>query len=408
MGRMSAETPPSTSPPHSRPYDLVLLGATGFVGRLTADHLAAHAPADLRWAVAGRSADQLEALRSTLGDSACPPSGVVTVDVTDRDGLRELAASTRALVTTVGPYLAHGEPVVAACAAEGTDYLDLTGEAEFVDTMWLAHHETAVRTGARLVHACGFDSVPHDLGAQFTVEQLPVGVPVTVRGVVRAQATFSGGTYQSALGAISRMKQARLAAERRRKVEPRPEGRSSRATSRGLHRDPVLGYWLLPLPTVDPVVVARSGRASETYGPKFRYSHHAGLRKLRSALVGTVGLAALGLAVQVPPLRKRLAERVPAGTGPDEDRRAHSWFTVDFVGEGGGQRVHTRVSGGDPGYGETAVMLAESALCLLHDATPPTSGQVTTAVAMGPLLRERLVRHGITFEVVGAPHQPGA
>lgn len=397
------EPVPETEPtprPAERDLDVVLLGATGFVGRLTARHLATHAPAGVRWALAARSADSLETLAAELAGAACPPVTTVTVDVTDTDALESLARRTTVLATTVGPYLRYGSEVVAACARSGTDYLDLTGEAEFVDRTWLDHHETAVASGARLVHACGFDSVPHDLGAQFTVEHLSPDVPIAVRGVVRASAAFSGGTYQSALTAISRSKEAQETARARRAKEPRPEGRTSRAIASRPHRDPDLGYWLLPLPTVDPLVVARSGVALDEYGPRFTYAHYAGIRTLHRAVGLGAGVAGLAAAVKVPPLRRRLEARVPAGTGPSAARRARSWFTVDFIGEGGGRRVHTRVAGGDPGYDETAVMFAESALCLLLDDNPPTAGQVTTAVAMGPRLRARLVRHGMVFEVV--------
>src|SRR3546814_1405023 len=117
---------------------------------------------------------------------------------------------TRVVITTVGPYLQFGEPLVAACAASGTDYVDLTGEPEFVDRMWLAHHETAVASGARIVHACGFDSIPHDLGAWFTVQQLSPDQPITLRGVVRSNATFSGGTFHSALGAMEQIGRAHV------------------------------------------------------------------------------------------------------------------------------------------------------------------------------------------------------
>lgn len=395
--------PAARRSPHRHPdreFDVVLLGATGFVGRLTAQHLAAQAPTDVRWVVAARSADALATLVADLADSPCPPVASVVVDVSNEPAVDALAARTKVLATTVGPYLKYGAPVVAACARTGTDYLDLTGEAEFVDRTWLEHHETAVASGARLVHACGFDSIPHDLGAQFTVEQLPRDVPLTVRGVVRSSAAFSGGTYQSALNAMGRMDRAKEAARDRRAREPRLEGRTSRATAPLPSRDPVLGYWLLPLPTVDPLIVARSGAALPDYGPEFTYSHHAGIRTLHRAVLGGLAVAGLATAARVPLLRAQLAARVPAGTGPSEAKRARSWFTVDFIGEGGGQRVHTRVSGGDPGYTETAVMLAQSALCLLLDANPTTAGQVTTAVAMGHRLRDRLVRHGIAFEVL--------
>ena len=384
-------------------FDVVVFGATGFTGALVAEYLAKHAPPDLRWALAGRNPDKLEDLRGRLAehDPELKHLELLTADVGDPASLADIAGRTRVVITTVGPYLKYGEPLVAACADAGTDYVDLTGESEFVDRMWLAHHETAVRSGARIVHACGFDSIPYDLGAYFTVAQLPPGHPITMRGVVRAGGAPSGGTFQTAVEGMARVRQSREASAARRRKEQRPEGRSSRAVRGKPHRDPLLGYWLLPLPTIDPVIVARSGRALERYGPEFRYSHYAGTKTLRWAVGGAATVSAIGLAAQVPPLRKRLLERLPAGEGPDERRRAKSWFTVDFVAESAGKTVHTRVSGGDPGYGETAMMISESALSLAFDDNPTTAGQVTPAQAMGDRLISRLQRGGMRFEVVG-------
>ncbi|UFN46521.1 saccharopine dehydrogenase family protein [Nocardioides okcheonensis] len=380
-----------------RPFDVVVFGATGFTGGLTADYLAAHAPEGLRWAIAGRNADKLAAVRERLGVDV----EVLVADSTDDAALADVARRARVVVTTVGPYLQHGAPLVAACAEAGTDYLDLTGEPEFVDRMYLEHHRTAERTGARLVHACGFDSVPHDLGAYFTVRQLPSDQPITLRGVVRSAGTFSGGTFHSALDQFARARDMKRTYAARRRAEGRPDdGRSSRSVGGRPHRDPVLGYWLLPLPTIDPVVVARSGAALEAYGPRFRYSHWAGTKTLRYAAGGVVGVGALSLAAQVRPVRDFLKGKVPQGSGPDASRRDKSWFTVDFVGEAGGRTVRTRVAGGDPGYTETAKMLAEAALCLALDDNPETSGQVTPAVAMGDALLDRLQAAGITFSVV--------
>ena len=162
----------------------------------------------------------------------------------------------------------------------------------------------------------------------------------------------------------------------------------------------MLGYWLLPLPTIDPIIVARSGAALPAYGPKFRYSHYAGTKTLRYAAGGAVGVAAIGLAAQIKPVRNLLLSRIKQGDGPDAAKREKSWFRVDFVGEGDGETIHTRVSGGDPGYTETAKMLAESALCLAFDDNPTTAGQVTTAQAMGDHLMARLQKAGIRFEVI--------
>lgn len=381
-----------------RDLDIVLFGATGFTGQLTADYLARHAPAGLRWALAGRNRAKLEAVRDHLG---LPDLELLQADSTDPASLADVAGRARVVITTVGPYLQYGAALVAACADAGTDYVDLTGEPEFVDQMYLQHHETAVRTGARIVHACGFDSIPHDLGAFYTVRQLPADSPITLRGVVRSGGMASGGTIHSALGQFSRARQMRAAYADRRRTEGKPaEGRSSRAVSGKPHRDPVLGYWLLPLPTIDPIIVARSGAALAVYGPTFRYSHYAGTKTLRYAAAGAFVVSALAAASQVKPVRNFLLGKVAAGDGPDEAKRDKSWFTVDFVGEGGGQTVHTRVSGGDPGYTETSMMLAEAALCLAFDDNPSTAGQVTTAQAMGDNLLTRVQAGGLRFETL--------
>ena len=383
-----------------RDLDLVLFGATGFTGGLTADYLATAAPAGMRWGIAGRNADRLEDVRKRLAELGASDVEVLVADAADAAALADIARRTRVVATTIGPYLEHGGPLVAACAEAGTDYLDLTGEPEFVDRTFLEHHVTALRTGARLVHACGFDSVPHDLGAYYTVQQLPSDQPITLRGVVRSGGRFSGGTFHSAMDQFARAKQARATYAARRRAEKRPEGRTSRAVRGKPHRDPVLGYWLLPLPTIDGTIVARSGAALASYGPEFRYSHWAGTKTLHYAVGGAVGVGALTLAAQVKPLRELVKSRVPQGSGPDDATRSRSWFTVDFVGEGGGRTVRTQVSGGDPGYTETAKMLAEAALCLALDDTPETAGQVTPAQAMGDALLDRLQKAGIRFETL--------
>lgn len=384
-----------------REFDIVLFGATGFTGGLTAEYLARHAPPQARWALAGRSRAKLEGVRERLAeiDPRLEVMELVEVAADDHAGLADLAARTRVLITTVGPYLAYGEPIVAACAEAGTDYVDLTGEPEFVDRMYVAHHATAAASSARIVHSCGYDSIPADLGAYFTMQQLPDDVPVTLRGVARTNASFSGGTFHSALGAAERAREMRRAYAERRRKQGRPAGRSVRARAGKPHRDGLLGYWLLPLPVIDPQVVVRSAAALPSYGPDFTYSHFAGTKTLRYAAGGSLGVGALALAAQVKPLREYLARKVQPGQGPSEERRRRSWFTTDFVAESGGGAVHTRVSGGDPGYTETSKMLAESALCLAFDANPETSGQVTTAEAMGDHLLTRLQAAGIRFEV---------
>ena len=387
-----------------RPYDIVLFGATGFAGRLTARYLARTAPAGCRWALAGRNAAKLEEVRRELADidPGLADLPILVADAGDPAALQTVAESARVVVTTVGPYVRFGNELVAACAAAGTDYLDLTGEPEFVDTTYLRHHDTAVRSGARLVHCCGFDSIPHDLGAYFTVLHLPEDVRLTVHGVVRASAAISGGTFHSALTAMTRPR-ANLTAARQRTASERstwPAGRTARPVIGRPHRDPNGDGWAFPLPTIDASIVTRSARAVARYGPDFRYSHYVHTDNLALGIGGVLGIAAIAGLAQVPPVRSAMLRRLAPGDGPSEDKRARSWFTVTFRGEGGGKDVVTRVSGGDPGYDETAKMLAESALALAFDDVPARSGQLTPVAAMGDALLTRLQRAGIRFEVL--------
>jgi short subunit dehydrogenase-like uncharacterized protein len=386
----------------SRRYDLVVFGATGFTGGLTAEYLAAHGPTEMRWALVGRNRAKLEAVAARL--AAASPQGPVpeigVADAGDAGAMREVAESTRVVITTVGPYMLYGAPLVAACAAAGTDYADLTGEPEFVDRMWTEHHAEAERSGARIVHCCGFDSIPHDLGAYFTVQQLPEGVPLTVNGYVRSNASFSGGTFHSAINAFGRARQTLSASKQRRQAEQRPAGRSIHSAPSRVRRMEELGGWAVPLPTIDGPIVLRSAAALERYGPNFTYGHNLLAKHLTSVGALAAGVGTGFALAQLSPTRNLLLKMKSPGEGPSEAKREQSWFKVVFVGEGGGKRVVTEVKGGDPGYGETSKMLAESGLCLACDDLPDRAGQLTTAAAMGEPLLERLQTAEITFDVV--------
>ncbi|MYW05017.1 saccharopine dehydrogenase NADP-binding domain-containing protein [Streptomyces sp. SID3343] len=389
-------------PSDTRLYDIVLFGATGFTGELTAAYLARNAPADTRWALAGRNLDKLRALRERLAaiDPGCAKLALLCVEADDPAALREIAAASRVVATTVGPYVRYGGPLVAACAEAGTDYVDLCGEPEFVDRVYLDQHARAIETGARLVHACGFDSIPHDLGVLYTVGLLPSDVPIRVDGFVRASGMPSGGTFDSVLTAFSRSHEGERVHRARRAIEPAPTGRRVRIGGGPPRLDRTTRMWAVPLPTIDPQVVVRSAAALERYGPDFTYRHYAAVKHLPVALAGAVGLGALYTLARIPPAREHLLARRPPGTGPSPAARAKAWFRVLFVAETPTRRVVTEVAGGDPGYDETAKMLAESALSLAHDDLPLTAGQTTTAAALGQALISRLTAAGIAFRVV--------
>jgi saccharopine dehydrogenase (NAD+, L-glutamate forming) len=385
-----------------RKFDIVLFGATGFTGALTAEYLARHGGDTLRWALAGRNPKKLEAVRERLAAirPACKDMPLLQADVDDAASIQAVARSTAVVITTVGPYLKYGEPLVAACAATGTDYVDLTGEPEFVDRMWLAYHEQAQATGARIVNCCGFDSIPHDLGAWFTVRQLPANVPIRIDGFLRVGGTMSGGTLHSAVNAFSRVKESLKVTKERRVKEQRPAGRRIGSTKEKVHFETKLNSWAVPMPTIDPQIVRRSAAALESYGPDFRYGHYLLVKDMSGVAKLIGGVSAMFIGAQFKLTRERLLKIKSPGDGPDEAKRAKSWFSMKFIGEGGGKKVMTEVSGGDPGYGETSKMLAESALSLAFDDLPRQGGILTPTQAMGEPLYERLKRAGIQFKVL--------
>lgn len=382
------------TPAAGRPYDVVLLGATGFTGRLTAWHLARQLHGtSTRWAIAGRNHAKLAALRAELGGDPA----IEVADVGDLVGLLDLAARTRALATTVGPFARYGEPVVQACVRSQTHYADITGEPGFVQLVRDRYGADARRRGVMVVPCCGFESVPPDLGVQFTVAQLPADAALDVRGYVRAMGRLSGGTIDTALDAIAS------------RQLPRPSRSPDAAAQRPVallprrpHRAADLGAWGVPMPTLDPAVVLRSAQVLDGYGSAFRYGHYAQVRRLPTAAAGAVGLGAFAAAAVFPPTRALLRRVLPhPGEGPPPEVRARGRFTLTLVGTGGGQRVITRVTGGDPGYDATAIMLGEAVRSLAADggAASSTAGVVTPAMALGAAYRQRLHRHGLRFEV---------
>ncbi len=388
-----------------RPYDLVLLGATGFTGGLVAEHLARHG-GDVRWAIAGRSREKLDGVARTLADLGADVD-VLIADTADLVSLLDVAAQTRVLLSTVGPYARHGELVVQACVRERTDYADITGEPAFVDMVRDRYDADATRRGVRLVSCCGFDSVPHDLGVQYTVEQLAEAgagdVPITIQGFVSAKGRASGGTWASALGAIGGAGLGDLlgggsGGSRDRAPDSDRRVRGARG---GVRRVPEIGGYAVPMPTIDPQVVLRSARALDAYGPDFSYGHFLRVGSPLTLAVGGLGLGLVVPLAQLGATRGLLERLLPSGSGPDEEQREAGWFRVDFLARAGGTRLRTRVSGdGDPGYAETSKMAAEAALRVAREDHAEAAGAVTPAQALGVPYRARLQHHGMRFEVV--------
>lgn len=400
----------------SRPFDIVLFGATGFTGRLVAEYLVKRR-APVRFALAGRSRDKLERVRDDLAafDPSARDLPILIGDAQDLASIDAIVRVARVVCTTVGPYARYGSNLVAACAAHGVSYCDLTGETQWIRAMVDAHHARAAETGARIVHCCGFDSIPSDLGVLLAHEHF------NSRGKQLSEARYSlrgarggvsGGTLASGIEAAEQ--QAKDPSLRRILADPyalsRPLGieRDKRAYDKlGPHLDPDTGRWQGPfvMAFVNTRIVHRSNALlGFAYGRDFRYDEGVdtgpGLLGLaRAAFVSAAtlgGIAALG----VPPLRALASRFLPApGEGPSREERENGFFKVEVRATSmDGEKVMTRVSANcDPGYGATAIMLSESALCLALDELPARAGVLTPASAMGMKLVERLRAAGMTL-----------
>jgi short subunit dehydrogenase-like uncharacterized protein len=403
-----------------RSYDVVLFGATGFTGKLVAEYLAG-AKRPIRWAIAGRNRGKLEAVRRDLAaiDPKLADLPIEIADGLDRASLDALVPKARVVCTTVGPYAKYGEGLVAACASHGAHYCDLTGEVQFIRRSIDANHEVARRTRARIVHCCGFDSIPSDLGVHMLWDC------ANRRGQKLAWAKgfageskggFSGGTIASMMNIMeeaTRDRAVRRILGNPYALDPDPSrGGPPAPDQRGVRFDRDLGRWTAPfvMAAINTRVVRRSNALLDhAYGPSFRYdeamSFMPGPKGLAMATAVTAGLAGFVSFASVGPLRRWMEKRVlpKPGEGPSKAERDRGYFVFRHIAQTeDGARLEGRVEGrSDPGYGETAKMLGESALCLAEDeaALPERFGVLTPAASMGMHLVERLRRAGMTFRV---------
>jgi short subunit dehydrogenase-like uncharacterized protein len=401
-----------------RDLDVVLYGATGFVGRLTARYLAQHAPEGARIALAGRSEPKLARVRGELG-----PRGadwpLLVADSQDTAALAAIAQRARVVATTVGPYQKYGIPLVEACARAGTHYADLAGEILFMREAIDRFDAPARESGARVVHSCGFDSIPSDLGVlalHRAVQRDGAGeLEDTTFVLERVAGGFSGGTLDSLRGQVDEMQRD----PSKRKIAGDPYALSpDRAAEpdlgkerelQSVERNPELG-WLAPfvMAGINTRVVRRSNALQgHAYGRRFRYREvmSAGSGPLAPVKAGAIVAALGGLVagMSFPPARGLLDRMLPSpGEGPSEKTQRRGFYEIAIhTRTSSGRRYVSRVvQQGDPGYAATAVLLGESALCLALDADrlPEGGGVLTPATAMGDVLMERLRVSGVTID----------
>jgi short subunit dehydrogenase-like uncharacterized protein len=401
----------------SREFDIVLWGATGFTGRLVADYLVRNylgGDTGLRLALAGRNKEKLEGIAKEVGAPQLP---ILVGDSFDAESLNAIAAKAEVLITTVGPYQKYGAKLVGACVRKGTDYCDLTGETHFIAAMIDAHEEEAKRTGARIVHCCGYDSIPSDLGTLIVQEAFKqrhgTYASQVKMAAVRVKGTPSGGTFASMINTVDEMK----ANPGLRKVlgdpyalNPKGVRGPDKGDQTGARFDEDLDMWTgaFLMASINTRIVRRShALMGQPWGEGFRYSEVMGTGKgakgWSRATSIAIGLVAFMGSLALPFTRPFVEKRLPSpGEGPSKEAREKGSFKHLFVALGDGRTERAVVSDQrDPGYGSTAVMLSEAALCLaLEGAQLPSGGGILTpATAMGMRLVERLRAAGLTLEV---------
>jgi short subunit dehydrogenase-like uncharacterized protein len=428
-------------------YDVIVFGATSFVGQILCRYLVAEfgtltAPGKraLRWAVAGRSREKLAAVMAELG-VANDEIELLVADSSDAPALKKMASRARVVVSTVGPYALYGDQLVEACAEIGTDYCDLTGEAHWVRKMIAAHEAKAKESGARIVHCCGFDSIPSDIGVWHLQQQAiqQFGAPCTeVSMRVKAmRGAASGGTVASMVNVIREATKDR--AIRREYANPyslciggeeadgvqQVSRQTSKSSTRAIYTtkqrnvagpvfDKDVGVWVAPfvMAAINTRVVLRSSRmAGNPYGDAFRYDEAMmmgrGVAGRVRATTFSAGLGAFVAGAAIAPTRWLMEKTMlPApGTGPSPTAQEKGFWDYRFVGKtADGRTIRTKLTGDrDPGYGSTAKMLGEAAACLALDVPKSTlgGGFWTPATAMAAPLLKRLVNHaGISATVV--------
>ncbi|ERL55669.1 saccharopine dehydrogenase family protein [Psychrobacter aquaticus] len=410
-----------------RSYAVVLYGATSFVGKITAHYLAEFLSnakdkngANVTWAIAGRDEEKLQQLQSTLTSNV----DIIVANSNDAASLDQMTKQTQVIISTVGPYLKYGEPLIKSCADNGTDYVDLTGEAIFIKDMMDKYQDTATQSGARIVNSCGFDSIPSDLGVYFTQtkaeEKFGDICDVIHMRVKAAKGGLSGGTIASMATIFEEVGEDKS----RRKQVANPYLLNDDKDAPSVRQDNINKpqydsehkRWLAPfvMASINTRIVHRTNQLlGYEYGRDFKYDEAMwmkdGVKGQLSSYAMSAGLFGFATAMMIKPSRELLSKHVlpKSGSGPSKEEQENGYFDIRLFGQTAKKEtINTKVIGDkDPGYGSTSRMLAQAALCLAQDVSKKDvgGGFWTPASAMGDKLLTRLESHaGISFKVVNS------
>lgn len=369
-------------------YDIIIFGASGFTGSLICEYLSNHSDnKKIKWAISGRDENKIKYLSKKYSVD------MFIANSFNQESLNLISAQSKLIISTVGPYDIYGEKLVKACLKHQSHYLDLTGEPSFVKNIYNKYADIAKKRSI-IMHCCGFESIPPDLGAYLTVKELNPSENkknINLAYFLKTKGKISGGTWASFLNSITTQ-------------EPILEKTKSNRKSikkQKLFYSNRFKKWALIFPVIDKYIVNKTSNSFKEYSDDFSFREYILLPSLISALSLISGIAFIGVIGRFKKIREKLLSLIPSGSGPTQKEREKHWFEVTIVGESEGSEVLTTISGGDPGYGETSKFIAEMALCILleTDSLIKRKGILTPVECTGDLMKARLEKAGIKINI---------
>jgi len=370
-------------------YDLVVFGASGFTGQLICDYLSKHNDIkNINWAIAGRNKSKLEKIKSD--NTLLKDIDILFVDSFNHDTIDQMCQSAKLILSTVGPYSLYGEYLVQSCIKYSTHYVDLTGEPDFVNTIRNKYSKDAIDSNSIIINCCGLESIIPDIGVFQTVKKMK-SIKKHVTYYMKTKGEISGGTWASFIYSIS---------SGSRVIDVNKTTNSKKVKTKKIFYNKELKQWALIFPVIDKQIIYRTSKKFKEYGLEFSFNEYMLIKSLFQLLILIKGVILIGMFSRFKFIKNWLLSLKPSGSGPNKNKRDTHWFKAIFIGEGENERICYKISGGDPGYGETSKFISEIALCILlqQDKLIEKKGIMTPVECTGDLLINRLKNAGIKFE----------
>ena len=372
----------------NKKYDIIVFGASGFTGQLICDYLSSHKNTkNMNWAIAGRNQKKLDIIKSK--NDLMKNIDVLKVDSFDHDSVDNMCSQSKLILTTVGPYSIYGEYLIESCIKHSTHYIDLTGEPDFVNKIKSKYSDDAQKSGSIIINCCGLESIIPDIGTYQTVRKMK-SEEKDVTYFMKTKGEISGGTWASFINSISSgrgMAVNKGISTKRKKIKK-------------IFYNKELRSWAIIFPVIDKQIVYRTSRKFKEYGQNFSFNEYMLLKSLFQIIILIIGVFFVGMLSRFKFIKNWLLSLKPSGSGPSEEKRNKHWFEAIFIGRGNNESVKYKISGGDPGYGETSKFISEMALCIILQSNELINdkGIMTPVECTGNLLIKRLENAGIKFE----------